>query len=80
MRVMQILPHMNVGGVERGVVDLAKFYKEKETGSDKDIKNIIRANIPMIFRFISRGTVSSIVGGCFLKMARSTTINIQPQK
>ena len=29
MRVMQILPRMNVGGVERGVYDLAKFFKDK---------------------------------------------------
>ena len=30
MRVMQILPRMRVGGVERGVYDLAKFFKEKD--------------------------------------------------
>ena len=35
MRVMQILPRMCVGGVERGVYDLAKFFK------DKDITTII---------------------------------------
>ena len=29
MRVMQILPRMDVGGVERGVYDLAKFFKGK---------------------------------------------------
>jgi len=29
MRVMQILPRMCVGGVERGVYDLAKFFKGK---------------------------------------------------
>lgn len=30
MRVMQILPRMSVGGVERGVYDLAKFFKGKD--------------------------------------------------
>jgi len=35
MRVMQILPRMCVGGVERGVYDLAKFFK------DKDVTTII---------------------------------------
>jgi len=30
MRVMQILPRMRVGGVERGVYDLAKFFKGKD--------------------------------------------------
>ncbi|MCK4912203.1 MAG: glycosyltransferase [Candidatus Omnitrophica bacterium] len=30
MRVMQILPRMNIGGVERGVYDLAKFFKGKD--------------------------------------------------
>ena len=31
MKVMQILPRMEVGGVERGVVDLAKYFKDKAT-------------------------------------------------
>ena len=35
MRVMQILPRMRVGGVERGVYDLARFFK------DKDVTTII---------------------------------------
>ncbi len=35
MRVMQILPRMCVGGVERGVYDLARFFK------DKDITTVI---------------------------------------
>lgn len=35
MRVMQILPRMDVGGVERGVYDLAKFFK------GKNVDNII---------------------------------------
>ena len=30
MRVMQILPRMRVGGVERGVYDLARFFKNKD--------------------------------------------------
>lgn len=30
MRVMQILPRMRVGGVERGVYDLARFFKGKD--------------------------------------------------
>ncbi len=30
MKVMQILPRMNVGGIERGVLDLVKFFKGKE--------------------------------------------------
>ncbi len=29
MRVLQVLPRMDVGGVERGVYDLAKFFKGK---------------------------------------------------
>lgn len=35
MRILQILPHMNIGGVERGVVDLVKYFK------DSDIENIV---------------------------------------
>ncbi|MCP4652680.1 MAG: glycosyltransferase [Candidatus Omnitrophica bacterium] len=31
MKVIQALPRMNVGGVERGVVDLAKYLKNKDT-------------------------------------------------
>lgn len=30
MKIMQILPRMRVGGVERGVYDLAKFFKGKD--------------------------------------------------
>ena len=33
MRVMQILPRMCVGGVERGVYDLAKFFKDKDVAT-----------------------------------------------
>jgi len=29
MKIMQILPHMNVGGVERGVLDLARYFKKR---------------------------------------------------
>ena len=32
MRIMQVLPRLEVGGVERGVIDLAKYYKVR---SDK---------------------------------------------
>ncbi len=32
---MQILPYMEIGGVERGVIDLATYFK------DKDIQNIV---------------------------------------
>ena len=35
MKVVQILPKMNVGGVERGVLDLAKHFK------DSDIQTIV---------------------------------------
>ncbi|UCG35364.1 MAG: glycosyltransferase [Candidatus Omnitrophota bacterium] len=35
MRIMQILPRMNVGGVERGVLDLVRYFK------DSEIKNIV---------------------------------------
>ncbi|MFH1505316.1 MAG: glycosyltransferase [Candidatus Omnitrophota bacterium] len=35
IKIIQILPHMNIGGVERGVLDLVKFFK---TGN---IKNIV---------------------------------------
>jgi len=41
MRVMQILPHMNIGGVERGVLDLAAFYKDRKLGKGEDIVNIV---------------------------------------
>lgn len=37
MKIMQIIPRMNVGGVERGVFDLAKFFKPKASG----VENII---------------------------------------
>lgn len=30
MNVVQILPHMNIGGVERGVVDLAGYFKNSD--------------------------------------------------
>jgi len=33
VRVMQILPRMCVGGVERGVYDLAKFFKDKDVAT-----------------------------------------------
>src|SRR3989338_3247928 len=29
MRVMQILPAMNIGGIERGVMDLVNFFKTR---------------------------------------------------
>lgn len=32
MRVIQILPKMKAGGVERGVLDLARFFKNKDDG------------------------------------------------
>ncbi len=35
MKIIQTLPKMNVGGVERGVLDLAKYFK------DSDIKTIV---------------------------------------
>ncbi len=35
MRVIQTLPRMNVGGVERGVLDLVRYFK------DKDLKSIV---------------------------------------
>ena len=35
IRIMQILPKMNVGGVERGVLDLVRYFKNSE------IKNIV---------------------------------------
>lgn len=35
MKVIQIIPKMNIGGVERGVVDLAKYFK------NSDLSNII---------------------------------------
>ncbi len=41
MKVMQILPRMNIGGVERGVVDLVKYYQEKKLASGEDIENIV---------------------------------------
>ena len=42
MKVMQILPFMKIGGVERGVLDLAKFFKGRELLTDKqNITNIV---------------------------------------
>lgn len=35
MKILQIIPFMNVGGIERGVIDIAKFFKKK------DITNIV---------------------------------------
>ena len=29
MRIMQIIPAMNIGGTERGVMDLVKFFKTR---------------------------------------------------
>ena len=37
MKVLQIVPQMNIGGVERGVLDLAKFFKSP----DKGVENIV---------------------------------------
>jgi lipopolysaccharide heptosyltransferase II len=39
---MQILPRMEVGGVERGVLDLATYFKKTQAaGLDADIENIV---------------------------------------
>ncbi|MCF7907754.1 MAG: glycosyltransferase [Candidatus Omnitrophica bacterium] len=35
MRIMQILPAMNIGGIERGVIDLVKYFK------DRGVDNIV---------------------------------------
>lgn len=35
MKVMQVVPRMDIGGVERGIVDIAQYFK------DKDIKQIV---------------------------------------
>lgn len=40
MRIMQILPRMEVGGVERGVIDLTAYFK-KETTDEEAIENIV---------------------------------------
>lgn len=39
MRIMQILPRMEVGGVERGVIDLTTYFKNNP--DDVDIENIV---------------------------------------
>lgn len=42
MKVMQILPLMNIGGVERGVLDLVRFFKRESLSSiQKKVKNIV---------------------------------------
>ncbi|MCK5394079.1 MAG: glycosyltransferase, partial [Candidatus Omnitrophica bacterium] len=42
MRIMQILPKMNIGGIERGVIDLALFFKRKGMiSSEEKIENIV---------------------------------------
>ena len=42
MRIMQILPRMEVGGVERGVLDLATYFKKTQAnGINTDIENIV---------------------------------------
>ncbi len=42
MRIMQILPKMNIGGVERGVIDLSLFFKRKVAASSEEkIENIV---------------------------------------
>ncbi len=40
MRIMQILPRMEVGGVERGVIDLATYFKN-EANKEANIENIV---------------------------------------
>jgi ADP-heptose:LPS heptosyltransferase len=51
MKVIQILPFMNVGGVERGVLDLAKFFKNTDietiviSGGGRLIEKLQEANI-----------------------------------
>lgn len=40
MRIMQILPRMEVGGVERGILDLTVYFKNK-AGKETDIENIV---------------------------------------
>ncbi|MCK4917647.1 MAG: glycosyltransferase [Candidatus Omnitrophica bacterium] len=42
MKIMQILPKMNIGGIERGVIDLALFFKRKGIiHSEEKIENIV---------------------------------------
>ncbi len=41
MRIIQILPKMEVGGVERGVLDLSTFFKKYRTDNSDVIENII---------------------------------------
>ncbi len=44
MKIMQILPRMNVGGVERGVVDAVSFFKKRNAQnihSEADVDNIV---------------------------------------
>jgi len=39
MRIMQILPRMEVGGVERGVIDLTAYFKS--AAANADVENIV---------------------------------------
>ncbi|MFA5008362.1 MAG: glycosyltransferase [Candidatus Omnitrophota bacterium] len=42
MRIMQIVPRMEVGGVERGVLDLATYFKNKDSfGGEDSLENIV---------------------------------------
>jgi lipopolysaccharide heptosyltransferase II len=38
---MQILPRLEIGGVERGVLDLVAYFKNRPAAGKKDIQNIV---------------------------------------
>ncbi|MBI4352367.1 MAG: lipopolysaccharide heptosyltransferase II [Candidatus Omnitrophica bacterium] len=52
MRVLQILPELRLGGVERGTVDLAKFLREKGHHSV-----VVSAGGPLAEELVSSGVV-----------------------
>lgn len=42
MKIMQILPRLEVGGVERGVLDLVSYFKNRDPGARPDaLQNIV---------------------------------------
>jgi len=51
MKVMQILPSMNIGGVERGVLDLCHFFK------GKDVTNIVVSSGGNLIRILEENGI-----------------------
>jgi hypothetical protein len=61
MRVLQAIPFLNVGGVERGVVDLVRYFK----GSD--IENIVISGGGTLAKEIQKEKVNHYCLGIYKK-------------